>query len=61
MLAIEIQKGFLNNHKWKFIPSRVYELDSAESEKFDKTFPKKEKGFKPSQEEFRIACHAYVE
>lgn len=61
MLAIEIQKGFLNNHKWKFIPSRVYELDSAESEKFDKTFPKKEKGFKPSQEEFRIACHAFVE
>jgi len=61
MLSIEIQKGYLNDHQWKFIPSSVYELDEKEANAFDKTFPKRQKGFKPSQEEFRIASHSFVE
>ncbi len=60
LLALELEKGLLSNHSWKLYESSAYQLDEKESLEFDKLFPKKEKGFRPSQEEFKIACHAYV-
>ncbi|MBN1399095.1 MAG: N-acetyltransferase [Bacteroidetes bacterium] len=61
LLVVELEKGYLNGHSWKFYPSTVYEPDEIKSTEFDKLFPKKEKFYKPSQEEFIIASNAYIE
>ncbi len=61
LLVLELEKGVFNNHSWKFQESDVYNLDPEKAEAFDKRFTHKEKGFQYSQEEFKIACRAYVE
>lgn len=60
LMALELEKGCLKNHTWRFYISDVYNLDEKESIEFDKHFPPKEKEFKPSQEEFNIASNAYI-
>ncbi|MDD2621356.1 MAG: N-acetyltransferase [Syntrophomonadaceae bacterium] len=60
LLVLELEKGCLKNHTWKYISGDVYNLDEKEILKFDGLFPPKEKIYKYSQEEFRIACGAYV-
>ena len=61
LLVLELEKGCLENHKWKYHPSEVYNLDEKKSLKFDNSFPPKKKEFRSSQEEFRIACHAFID
>lgn len=60
LLVLELEKGCLLNHTWKYYPSEVYNINEKKSQEFDKLFPPKKKGFKPSQEEFKIACQAWI-
>ncbi len=61
LLVLELDMGCLQGHAWKYYPSEVYNLNENMCKEYDCLFPAKEKGFKPSQEEFRIASNAYVE
>ena len=60
-LALELEKDIFKSKNWKFHYSSVYELDADEVEKFDNQFPKKNKEYLTSQEEFSIAIRAYLE
>ena len=61
LLVLELEKGCLQNHEWKFQPSDVYNIDEKGFNEYDKHFPPKEKGYKTSQEEFNIASKAFIE
>lgn len=62
LLVLELEKGCLHGSNWKYISSDMYyTLDANDAAKYDATFPAKEKTFKPSQEEFRIASSSFVE
>jgi len=61
LLVLELEKGCLKNHEWKFQPSSVYNLDKNGFIKFDKLFPSKVKGYRSTQEEYNIASNAFVE
>lgn len=60
LLALELKKGVFKEHKWKYCRSPAYAIDSDEVDEFDKRFPEKDKMYKTSQEEFTIACRAYI-
>lgn len=60
MLVKELKEGALDGRKYIFRESPVYEFDPAEAEKFDKSFPSKEKLILPCQEEFYIYSHSSV-
>jgi putative acetyltransferase len=60
LLVLELEEGVLSGHKWKYKYSDVYELNEKDVEEYDKTFPKKEKGYQYSQEIFSIAYRAYI-
>jgi putative acetyltransferase len=60
LLVLELEEGVLSGHKWKYKYSNVYEVNENEAEEYDKKFPKKEKGYKYSQEVFSIAYRAYI-
>jgi len=59
-LALELERGVFEGKKWKFYYSPAYHLDEKAVEKFDSLFPKKEKRYQYSQEEFSIAVRAYL-
>lgn len=62
LLAKELVPSALGGKAWRFIPSNVDECcnDISAVEAFDATFPKKEKAWQPSQEEFYIYSHSQV-
>lgn len=62
LLICELVQGVLDGKKWMYIPSTAADCceDIAEVEKFDATFPPKEKAWMPSQEEFYIYSHSSV-
>ncbi|MDY6864399.1 MAG: N-acetyltransferase [Halobacteriota archaeon] len=60
-LVLELEKGIFEGKKWKFYYSSVYELDASEVEIFDDQFPRKNKEYRASQEEFSIAVRAFLE
>lgn len=62
LLVCELKAGALDGKKWMYIPSDAADCcdDEAAVEEFDKTFPKKEKKWAPSQEEFYIYSHSSV-
>jgi predicted N-acetyltransferase YhbS len=61
LLVLELQKDVFKEHQWKFYESDVYNIDEAEAEEYDKKFTPKVKEYKFSQEEFYIACRAFLE
>jgi len=61
LLVLELQKDVFTNHTWKYYDSDVYDISETEAEEYDKKFPPKVKEYKPTQEEFSIACRAYLE
>jgi putative acetyltransferase len=61
LLVLELEKGCLDGHAWKFHQSDVYAIDTGAAEMFDKTFEFKKKEYRYTQEEFRIASRAYIE
>ena len=62
LLVCELVPNALEGKKWQFIPSDAADCceDTAAVELFDATFPPKEKGWRPSQEEFYIYSHSSV-
>ena len=60
LLALELGKGVLSGHQWRFQTSPVYEYTESAVEDFDKRFPPKEKGYQYSQEIFSIALRSFV-
>jgi putative acetyltransferase len=61
LLVLELEKGCLQKHKWKYHPSSVYNLDENDASEYDKQFSPKEKSYKTTQEEFTIASNAFIE
>lgn len=62
LLVCELVPNVLDGKKWMFIPSTAADCceDTAAVEAFDATFPKKEKAWMPSQEEFYIYRNSSV-
>jgi len=62
LLVCELVPGALEGKKWMYIPSSAADCcdDVAAVEAFDAAFPKKEKAWRPSQEEFYIYSHSSV-
>jgi predicted N-acetyltransferase YhbS len=60
MLSLELEEGFLADHKWKYRYSGVYEINEKDADEYDNNFEKKEKGYRYSQEIFSIAFRSYV-
>ena len=58
MMAKELVPGALDGRKWVYQDSPALQTDPKEAERFDETFPKKTKAFRPSQEEFYIYSHS---
>ena len=62
MLKELIPDSFDKRKKWTYKGSDFDVVcdDKQAVEEFDKTFPPKEKGWKPTQEEFYIHCHSTI-
>ena len=62
LLVCELVPGVLDGKRWMYIPSTAADCcdDTCAVEAFDATFPKKEKEWRPSQEEFYIYRHSSV-
>ena len=62
LLVCELIPGALEGKKWMYVPSTAADCcdNTAAVEAFDATFPKKEKKWMPSQEEFYIYSHSSV-
>ena len=62
LLVAELAPDVLDGKKWMYIPSTAADCceDAEAVEAFDKSFPKKEKKWMPSQEEFYIYSHSSV-
>lgn len=62
LLVKELRQGALDGRKWFYHPSNSEALcdDTEAVESFDALFPKKEKAWQPSQEEFYIHSHSVI-
>lgn len=62
LLVCELVPGALDGRSWMYVPSTAADCceDTAAVEAFDRTFPPKEKVWRPSQEEFYIYSHSSV-
>lgn len=60
MLVKALKPDAFDGRRWFYRESPAYEMDPADAEAFDRQFPPKEKGFRPSQEEFYIHSHSAI-
>ena len=61
MMVKELIPGVLDGRKWIYKDSPVMEFSEAEAFKYDETLEKMEKKYKPSQDEFYIMSHSFIE
>lgn len=61
LLALELRQRVFAHRTWKFYPSDVFDLDAEAAREFDRGFPPREKEYRYTQEEFSIACRAYLD
>lgn len=61
MLVKELIPGALNNKKWYYYDSPIFQINSADASQFDLTFEPKEKKVLPCQEAFYIMSHSVVQ
>lgn len=61
MMVKELRPGVLCGHTWTYQDSPVMAVSEAEALAYDDTLEKKERKWKPSQEEFYIMSHSFVE
>lgn len=61
MLVKELVPGALDGRTWVYSYSPVMEVSEEEAEAYDNTLEKLEKRQQPSQEEFYILSHSFVE
>jgi putative acetyltransferase len=60
LLVLELEKGILQGHNWRYYSSDVYDIDVNAADEYDKQFDFKKKEYKYTQEEFSIASRAYI-
>lgn len=61
MMVKELVPGVLDGRKWVYHDSPVMAIDEKEARQFDDTLPELKKEWRPSQEEFYILSHAFLE
>lgn len=61
MLVNELVPGALDGRKWSYHESPVMELSEEEAQKYDDSLEPMQKKWQPSQEEFYIMSHSFVE
>lgn len=61
MMVKELVCGTLDGHMWIYRDSPVMSFDAQEAERFDDTLEKMKKEYRPSQDEFYIMSHSFVE
>ena len=61
MMVKELVPNQLDGRKWFYYDSPVMAISEEEAQKYDDTLEKMEKKHQPSQEEFYIMSHAFIE
>lgn len=61
MLVKELIPGALAGHQWTYHDSPVMAVSEEEAQRYDDTLPPMERCHQPSQEEFYILSHSFVE
>ena len=61
MMVRELIPGALDGHKWIYQDSPVMAISEEEAQKYDDTLEKMEKKCQPSQDEFYIMSHSFIE
>ena len=61
MMIKELLPDTLKGHKWCYYDSPVMMISEEEAQKYDDTLEKMEKEYRPSQDEFYIMSHSFVE
>lgn len=60
LLALELSEKALEGVSGNFFESEFFSVDPGELEAFDRQFPPKEKAVTRTQEEFAVACNAFL-
>ncbi|MEY8339490.1 N-acetyltransferase [Lachnospiraceae bacterium 62-35] len=61
MMVKELKNNILDGRKWIYYDSPVMAIDEKEAQRFDEGLEKMEKKYQPSQEEFYIYSHSFIE
>lgn len=61
MLVKELREGALDGRKWVYRDSPVMSIDEEAARRYDDALEPMAKEYRPSQEEFYIMSHSYVE
>ena len=61
MMVKELKEHVLDGRKWFYYDSPVMNIDEEEARRYDDSLEKMEKKHLPSQEEFYIISHSFVE
>ena len=61
MLVKELKKGALDGRKWFYRDSPVMAVDEQTAQEYDSRLEPMEKKYQPSQDEFYIMSHSFVE
>ena len=61
MMIKELLPDTLKGHKWCYYDSPVMMISEEGALKYDNTLEKMEKEYRPSQDEFYIMSHSFVE
>lgn len=61
MMVKELTEGALDGRKWFYYDSPVMAISEEDAQQYDDTLEKMEKKHLPSQEDFYIMSHAFVE
>ena len=61
MLVKELKPGALDGRRWFYHDSPVMSVDEEAARRYDESLEKLEKKHLPSQEEFYIMSHSFVE
>lgn len=61
LMVKELKEGVLDGRRWFYTYSPVMDLDAQEVQNYDSTLEPLEKKYLPSQDEFYIMSHSFVE
>lgn len=61
LLVHAIDETVFHGKTWKYLESDVYDVNEEGFDIYDQSFPRKEKGWSPSQEEYWISSHSYID
>lgn len=61
MMVKELKPDVLDKRKWFYYQSPVFEIDEQEAKNFDASLGRLEKKYQPSQEEFYIHSHSFIQ